>query len=79
MEGIDAAPSGTAENDLASAMDELTQPGPFLALSSGDAGANNYLIAGGEGRLIDFEARPAIGMRWRTPSVCTSRDHTGSR
>ena len=73
------APSGAAENDLASAaMDELTQPGPFLALSSGDAGANN-LIAGGEGRLIDFEARPAIGMRWRTPSVCTSRDHTGSR
>ena len=37
-------------------MDELTQPGPFLALSSGDADANNYLIAGGEGRLIDFEA-----------------------
>jgi hypothetical protein len=35
----------------------IDEPGPFHALSNGDSGANNCLVAadGGDGRLIDFE------------------------
>jgi len=44
------------EGDTANALRELTEPGPFLAFSNGDAGVNNFLVAGGaDGRLIDFE------------------------
>ena len=48
--------TGGAEGDIAHALHELTEPGPFLAFSNGDAGVNNFLVAGGTGgRLIDFE------------------------
>ncbi|MGW7689057.1 hypothetical protein ACWGMA_09305 [Streptomyces asiaticus] len=49
---------GRAAYELASAIDELTAPGPFLALSNQDAEANNILLhASGpaDARLIDFE------------------------
>ena len=55
MESLDVAPSPRAEGELVDALAELSEPGPFLAFSSGDAGANNYLLDGMDGRLIDFE------------------------
>jgi len=45
--------------DLAAIADELRAPGPFFALSSGDAGTNNVLVhesGPADPRLIDFEA-----------------------
>lgn len=51
--------SGGAASELAAAFDELIAPGPFLALSNGDAESNNCLVrASGpaDARLIDFEA-----------------------
>lgn len=50
---------GPAASELASTLAELTDPGPFLALSNGDAEANNILLhASGpaDARLIDFES-----------------------
>ncbi|MFJ2744417.1 phosphotransferase [Streptomyces sp. NPDC087440] len=50
--------TGPVATELVAAMDELTEPGPFLALSNGDAKANNILLnASGpaDPRLIDFE------------------------
>ncbi len=44
------------EGDLETAFGVLQAPGPFQAFSNGDCEANNFLTAGGEGRLIDFEA-----------------------
>ncbi|MER5615134.1 hypothetical protein [Streptomyces sp. NPDC002215] len=49
---------GRPAHELTSALDELASPGPFFALSNGDAEANNILLhASGpaEARLIDFE------------------------
>jgi hypothetical protein len=44
------------ESDIARALEELTEPGPFLAFSNGDAGVNNFLLAdGASGKLIDYE------------------------
>lgn len=49
--------STAAAHELAAVIEEILEPGPFLALSNGDVGLNNYLVLGpGEGRLIDFEA-----------------------
>ncbi|WP_188191769.1 phosphotransferase [Nonomuraea sp. SYSU D8015] len=50
--------TGEAEHELAAALAELAEPGPFLALSNGDPEANNVLVnASGDpdARLIDFE------------------------
>lgn len=50
--------AGRAESELSAAFDELNVPGPFLALSNGDAEVNNCLVreAGPvDARLIDFE------------------------
>jgi hypothetical protein len=55
MELLGVAPSLRAEGELADALKELSEPGPFLAFSNGDAGANNFLLNGLDGRLIDFE------------------------
>jgi hypothetical protein len=55
MTSLGVAPSHGAEVELSDALDALTQPGGFVALSSGDAGENNYLTEGTDGRLIDFE------------------------
>lgn len=49
---------GRAARELAAVLDELAVPGPFLALSNGDAEANNIVLhASGpaDARLIDFE------------------------
>lgn len=51
--------AGSAASELAAVLDELNAPGPFLALSHGDAESNNIMVhehgpAGA--RLIDFEA-----------------------
>jgi hypothetical protein len=46
---------GAAEAELGRALAALADPGPFLALTNGDSEANNFLVAGGDGRLIDFE------------------------
>lgn len=50
---------GEAASELAAAFDELHAPGPFLALSNGDAESNNCLVresGPADARLIDFEA-----------------------
>ncbi|MET9568467.1 hypothetical protein ABZY34_04860 [Streptomyces virginiae] len=50
--------SGRSAHEFTAALEELAAPGPFLALSNGDAEANNILLhASGpaDARLIDFE------------------------
>ncbi|MEU4539592.1 hypothetical protein AB0G15_32530 [Streptosporangium sp. NPDC023825] len=53
--GFGVALPSRAETELARLLAELADPGPFLALTNGDAEANNFLTADGDGRLIDFE------------------------
>ena len=51
--------AGPAASDLAAVLDELHAPGPFLALTHGDAEANNVMVrehGPADARLIDFEA-----------------------
>lgn len=51
--------AGAAASELTAAFDELCSPGPFLALSNGDAESNNCLVhesGPSDARLIDFEA-----------------------
>jgi hypothetical protein len=49
------APSAV-ESEIGAMFDELADPGPFLAMSNGDPGTNNFLVAPGlPGKLIDFE------------------------
>jgi aminoglycoside phosphotransferase (APT) family kinase protein len=51
--------AGPAASELAAVMAELNAPGPFLALSHGDAESNNILVresGPADARLIDFEA-----------------------
>lgn len=48
-------PSGVRA-EIAAMFEELGNPGPFLAMSNGDPGTNNFLVAPGlPGKLIDFE------------------------
>jgi hypothetical protein len=54
-EGLGVALSQAAERDVEAVFEALDEPGPFLAFSNGDAGANNYLVDGTDGRFIDFE------------------------
>ncbi|MET7339544.1 hypothetical protein [Nonomuraea sp. NPDC005650] len=54
--GLEVA--GGAERELAVVLEELEAPGPFLALSNGDAEANNVLVRSSgvpDARVIDFE------------------------
>lgn len=51
--------AGPAASELTAVLDELNAPGPFLALSHGDAEANNIMVhehGRADARLIDFEA-----------------------
>ena len=51
--------TGQAEAELRAALAELSNPGPFLALSNGDAETNNILLhesGPADARLIDFES-----------------------
>lgn len=55
----DAAITGRAATELAAVLTELSEPGPFLALSNGDAESNNILLhesGPADARLIDFES-----------------------
>src|SRR5215813_5099299 len=51
--------TGSAVSELIAVLEELNAPGPFLALSHGDAESNNILVCESgpaDARLIDFEA-----------------------
>jgi len=51
--------AGSAASELIAVLEELNAPGPFLALSQGDAESNNILVhesGPADARLIDFEA-----------------------
>ena len=51
--------AGPAASELTAVLGELSAPGPFLALSHGDAESNNILVCASgpaDARLIDFEA-----------------------
>ena len=51
--------AGPAASELTAALEELNAPGPFLALSHGDAESNNIMVhehGPADARLIDFEA-----------------------
>lgn len=54
-EALGVAFSARVESEIESIFSALADPGPFLAFSNGDSGANNFLIDGGNGRIIDFE------------------------
>lgn len=60
LEEAGAAMPSAAAAELADVVRELSDPGPFFVLSSGDPGVNNYLVDAlvddADGRLIDFEA-----------------------
>jgi hypothetical protein len=56
---LGASIAGSAASELIAVIEELNAPGPFLALSHGDAESNNILVresGPAEARLIDFEA-----------------------
>lgn len=56
---IDVPITARAATELTGAFDELESPGPFLALSNGDAESNNCLVresGPADPRLIDFES-----------------------
>jgi phosphotransferase family enzyme len=56
---LEAPIAGPAASELIAALEELNAPGPFLALSHGDAESNNILVhesGPADARLIDFEA-----------------------
>jgi hypothetical protein len=57
--GLGVPIAGPAASELAAVLEELNAPGPFLALSHGDAESNNILVresGPADARLIDFEA-----------------------
>jgi hypothetical protein len=54
-EALGVVPSGQVETELAAVVAEIADPGPYLSFSNGDAGSNNFLVANGDGRIIDFE------------------------
>ncbi|MGW1185712.1 hypothetical protein ACWD7Y_20970 [Streptomyces drozdowiczii] len=63
-------PGGRVLAELAETVTELSEPGPFMVLSNGDAEANNLLVHAygpADARLIDFEA---AGLPMRRPMRC---------
>ncbi|MGH6958039.1 MAG: hypothetical protein ACREEW_15340 [Caulobacteraceae bacterium] len=55
LQSLGVAMPTAAEDDLAAALEVLERPGDFLALSNGDTQVNNFLVAEGDGKLIDYE------------------------
>jgi len=55
FEGLGLPMPAAAVGEMATLQATLAEPGPFLALSNGDAGLNNFLVTGSDGRIIDFE------------------------
>ncbi|MER5650660.1 hypothetical protein [Streptosporangium sp. NPDC002524] len=56
--GLGVALPGRAETELARLLAELADPGPFLALTNGDAEANNFLTTDG---FLTTEGFPTTG------------------
>jgi len=54
-EALGVTPSSGVEAEVTAIFATLAEPGALLAFSNGDAGANNFLVDGDDGRLIDFE------------------------
>lgn len=52
---LNAPIGGATSADLALVGEELGAPGPFLAFSNGDSGANNFFFDQEGGLIIDFE------------------------
>lgn len=48
--------SAGAAREAATLRATLAEQGPFLALSNGDAGFNNFLVQDSDGRIIDYES-----------------------
>ncbi len=55
LEALGVRLRGEVEAELHVVSDLFAEPGPFLAFSNGDAGANNFMFGGAGGRLVDFE------------------------
>jgi hypothetical protein len=53
FDAIGVSASAAAQADFHRVREALTQPGPFLALSNADPGANNFIATHDGGRLID--------------------------
>ncbi len=54
-ESVEVEVAPAAEAEMSGVLDILAAPGPFRAFSNGDAGENNFLWDGSDGRIIDFE------------------------
>lgn len=52
---LDIEPRDAAARELSTVVESLREPGPFLTLTNGDPGSNNFLVDGTDGRLTDFE------------------------
>src|SRR5204862_391679 len=52
---LGVALDSASERELEVLMRTLREPGPFLTFTNGDAGVNNFLVSGADGRIIDFE------------------------
>jgi hypothetical protein len=52
---VQVEPAPGTDADLATILDALRDPGPFLVYIHGDPTPANYLIAGGHSRLLDYE------------------------
>jgi hypothetical protein len=64
---LDAPVDQRTAADLGAVGAELGAPGPFLAFSNGDSGANNFFVEEESGRIIDFEF---AGYRHCLSDVC---------
>jgi hypothetical protein len=56
LEALVVPMPGRAEREWADVLAAMSDPGPFLAFSNGDAGSNNFLVHDDDGRLTDFES-----------------------
>lgn len=54
-DALGISPGHRVEAEMGAVLDGLEAPDAFLAFSNGDAGDNNFLVHGDDGRFIDFE------------------------
>jgi len=52
---LDVARTAALDAEAASVWSTLANPGHLLCMTNGDMAANNYLVSGQDGRIIDFE------------------------
>ncbi len=55
LDRLGVVPTPRALAEMSAVRADIDEPGPFLALSNGDAGANNFMVDGTDGRIIDWE------------------------